>query len=55
MPFLSYGGSSLMCVAFAYGMVLQKSCWTKRGTIDEDTSSRGRQWRSRYTSNRRRT
>lgn len=55
LPFLSYGGTSMIFLAFAVGLVLQISGWTKRKTIDEDTSSgRGQRW-TRYASSGRRS
>ena len=56
LPFLSYGGTSMMFISYAVGVVLQISGWTKRETIeeDEDTSSRRGQRGTRYSSSRRR-
>ena len=53
LPFLSYGGTSMLFVAFALGVVLQISGWTKREVIDEDISSRRRERGSRHASSRR--
>jgi len=53
LPFLSYGGTSMIFVSFALGVVLQVSSWTKREVIDEDSSSRRGQRRSRNASYRR--
>ena len=50
LPFLSYGGTSMLFAAFAVGVVLQISGWTKRKDIDEDSSSRRGQRRTRYAS-----
>ena len=53
LPFLSYGGTSMLFVAFAVGIVLQISGWTSRKAIEEeneDTSSRRGQRRTRYSS-----
>ena len=57
LPFLSYGGTSMMFVAFAVGIVLQISGWTTRKAIeeDEDTSSRRGQRGTRYSSRRSRS
>ena len=55
LPFLSYGGTSMMFAAFAVGVVLQLSGWTKRKEIDEDSSSRRGEWRSRYARSSRRS
>ena len=57
LPFLSYGGTSMMFVAFAVGIVLQISGWTTRKAIeeDEDTSSRRGQRGTRYSSSRSRS
>ena len=55
LPFLSHGGSSMLCVSFAIGMTLQISSWTRREAIDEDSSSRRRKRGARYSSSRRRT
>ncbi len=55
LPFLSHGGSSMMFVAFAVGMTLQISRWTKREAIDEDSSSGRGQRGPRYAGSRRRT
>ena len=54
LPFLSYGGTSMMFISYAVGVVLQISGWTKRETIeeDEDTSSRRGQRGTRYSSSR---
>ena len=42
LPLLSYGGTSMVFIAFAIGLVLQLSCYTSREVIikDEDISSR---------------
>lgn len=41
LPLLSYGGTSMIFIAFAIGLVLQFSCYTSREVIkDEDISSR---------------
>ena len=55
LPFLSHGGSSMMCVSFAIGMTLQISRRTKREEIDENTSSRRGQRRARYAGSSRRS
>ena len=54
LPFLSYGGTSMLFVAFALGIVLQVSSWTKREVVDENSSSRRGQWRPRNASRSRR-
>ena len=54
LPFLSYGGTSMLFVAFALGIVLQISSWTKREVVDENSSSRRGQWRARNASRSRR-
>jgi len=57
LPFVSQGGTSMMFVAFAVGIVLQISGWTARETVkeDENTSSRRGQRRTRYASRSRRS
>ena len=56
LPFLSYGGTSMLFAAFAIGVVIQISGWTKRKKeIDEDSSSRWGQRRARYSSGSRRS
>ena len=43
LPLLSYGGTSMIFIAFAIGLVLQFSCYTSREVIkNENTSSRRR-------------
>lgn len=55
LPLLSYGGTSMLFIAFALGLVLQISCYTSREGINhEDISSRGRLGGSHYSSRRRR-
>lgn len=55
LPLLSYGGTSMIFIAFAIGLVLQISCYTNREVIkDEDTSSRRGVGRTHYSSRRRR-
>jgi cell division protein FtsW len=53
LPFLSYGGTSMLFVSFALGMVLQISSWTKREVVNEDSGSRRGQWRARNAGHRR--
>lgn len=53
LPFLSHGGSSMMLVAYAVGMTLQISRWTKREVINESSSSRRGQRGARNASSRR--
>jgi cell division protein FtsW len=53
LPFLSYGGTSMMFIAYAMGAVLQLSGWTKREVIDEDSSSRRGKRRARNAGYRR--
>ncbi len=40
LPLLSYGGTSMMFVAFSLGLVLQLSCYTGREVKNESISSR---------------
>ena len=40
LPLLSYGGTSMMFVAFSLGLVLQLSCYTGREVNNENISSR---------------
>lgn len=54
LPLLSYGGTSMVFLAFAIGLVLQISCYTSREVIrNEDINSRGRVRGTHYTSRRR--
>ena len=53
LPFLSYGGTSMLFVSFALGTVLQISSWTKREIVNEDSGSRRGQWRPRHAGHRR--
>ena len=53
LPLLSYGGTSMMFIAFAIGLVLQLSCYTSReGIKHENISSGGRQRWAHYSSRR---
>ena len=53
LPLLSYGGTSMVFIAFAIGLVLQISCYTSReGIKHEDISSRGRLGGAHYASRR---
>lgn len=55
LPLLSYGGTSMLFIAFGIGLVCQLSCYTSREGIikHEDISSRGRQRGTYHTSRRR--
>lgn len=54
LPLLSYGGTSMIFLAYALGLVLQISCYTSReGITDEDISSRRRIGGSHHSSARR--
>ena len=54
LPLLSYGGTSMVFIAFGIGLVLQLSCYTSREVIkNEDISSGGRLRGSHYSSRRR--
>ena len=57
LPLLSYGGTSMVFIAFAVGLVLQLSCYTSREVIkeNEDTSSRRGVGRTYHSSRRRRS
>ena len=54
LPLLSYGGTSMLFIAFAIGLVSQVSCYTSREVIkNEDISSRGRLGGTYHNSRRR--
>ena len=55
LPLLSYGGTSMIFIAFAIGLVLQLSCYTSREVIsqNENTSSRRRVRGTHHASRRR--
>ena len=53
LPLLSYGGTSILFIAFGLGLALQFSCYTGREVNNENTSS-GRGVRRTYHSSRRR-
>lgn len=55
LPLLSYGGTSMLFIAFAIGLVLQVSCYTSReGTIKNENTSSRRGVRGTYHTSRRR-
>ncbi len=54
LPLLSYGGTSMVFLAYALGLVLQISCYTSReGIINENISSRRRLGGTHHPSTRR--
>lgn len=53
LPFLSYGGTSMIFVAAAMGLSVQLSGWTKREEKHEDSSSRRGERRTYHPSSRR--
>jgi cell division protein FtsW len=56
LPLLSYGGTSMVFLAYALGLVLQISCYTSREEIkNEDISGRGRLGGTHHASRRRRS
>ena len=56
LPLLSYGGTSMIFIAFAIGLVCQLSCYTSREVIvkHENISNRRRVRGAHHTSSRRR-
>ena len=54
LPLLSYGGTSMIFIAFAIGLVLQLSCYTSREVAKNEDTSSGRGVRRAYHSSRRR-
>ena len=56
LPLLSYGGTSMIFIAFAIGLVLQLSCYTSREvTVKNENISSGRGQRGTHYSSRRRS
>ena len=56
LPLLSYGGTSMLFIAYGIGLVLQISCYTRREVIkNENFDSRGRLRGAHYASSRRRS
>ncbi|MBR2841605.1 cell division protein FtsW [Candidatus Saccharibacteria bacterium] len=55
LPLLSYGGTSMIFIAFALGLVLQLSCYTSREVIKNEDISSGRRLGGTYHSSRRRS
>ena len=54
LPLLSYGGTSMIFLAYALGLVLQLSCYTSREAVtNENISSRRRVGGAHHTSRRR--
>ncbi|MBQ9018031.1 FtsW/RodA/SpoVE family cell cycle protein [Candidatus Saccharibacteria bacterium] len=54
LPLLSYGGTSMLFIAYALGLTLQISCYTSREEVkNEDIGSRGRLRGAHYASRRR--
>ena len=54
LPLLSYGGTSMMFISFAIGLVLQLSCYTSREVIEDENISSRRGVRGTHYSSRRR-
>lgn len=52
LPLLSYGGTSMIFIAFSLGLVLQLSCYTGREVKNESISSRRGLGGTHYTSRR---
>ena len=56
LPLLSYGGTSMLFIAYGIGLVLQISCYTRREVIkNENFDSRGRLGGTYHASSRRRS
>lgn len=56
LPLLSYGGTSMIFIAFAIGLVLQLSCYTSREVINSNENISSRRWvRGSYHASRRRS
>ncbi|MBQ6409917.1 cell division protein FtsW [Candidatus Saccharibacteria bacterium] len=54
LPLLSYGGTSMLFIAFGIGLVCQLSCYTSREGIKHENISSGGRQRGSYHSSRRR-
>ena len=55
LPLLSYGGTSMIFIAFALGLVMQFSCYTSREVIKNEDTNSGRGLGGSYHSSRRRS
>lgn len=55
LPLLSYGGTSMIFIAFAIGLVLKLSCYTSREVINDENTSSGRGLRGAHHSSSRRS
>ena len=55
LPLLSYGGTSMIFIAFAIGLVCQLSCYTSREVVRNENISSRRGERGTYHSSRRRS
>ena len=55
LPLLSYGGTSMLFLAYALGVVLQISCYTSREEIKNESITSGGRLRGPHYASRRRT